>query len=209
MGWEGFIKEALLFTICGFIVSWAGSYFMNLIQVPPLIHAEQQSEIARLMSEAQQVKDAEAERLRLDFDFRLHTQSTRVPAIKMQITPIQFDFVRMPTVVVTVWNKGQEHIQIFTCRISTESQNSPKVIKSDQRVPPKPGEEAIDVTEPLAELLFPLKRWDAIKESYKVEVEVECKIDAARSLRKSKGYRIETKIIGGMNLDFGILPAEN
>ena len=24
MGWEGFLKEALLFSVCGFIVSWVG-----------------------------------------------------------------------------------------------------------------------------------------------------------------------------------------
>ena len=51
MGWEGFLKEALVFTVCGFIVSWVGSYLINLIRVPAILHHEQNQTISGLEGE--------------------------------------------------------------------------------------------------------------------------------------------------------------
>jgi hypothetical protein len=48
MGWEGFLEEAAVFLVFGFIVTWTGTFLINLIRVPAILHAEQEVEIARL-----------------------------------------------------------------------------------------------------------------------------------------------------------------
>jgi hypothetical protein len=57
MGWEGFLEEAALFCIFGFIVSWMGTFLINLIRVPPLVYREQEARIADLTEDSRKLYD--------------------------------------------------------------------------------------------------------------------------------------------------------
>lgn len=48
MGWEGFLEEAAVFMVFGFIVTWTGTFLINLIRIPAILHAEQEVKIVRL-----------------------------------------------------------------------------------------------------------------------------------------------------------------
>jgi hypothetical protein len=48
MHWQGWVTEATIFIIFGFIVTWGGNYLLNLIHIPPIVHAQQVKEISGL-----------------------------------------------------------------------------------------------------------------------------------------------------------------
>jgi hypothetical protein len=206
MGWEGFLKEALLFVVCGFIVSWVGSYFINLIQVPPLIYREQQTEITHLKSEAQQLAEAEIQRKKVDFDFRLHIGPDSSVRIPVQITPVQSALVNLCGLWVKVWNKGENHLQLSKCKLSSESSSLPRTIKTDVHVQPN-GEESLDITEEMAPLIFVQKNWQGFPETQEINIEVECTGESGHQSTKSKSYRLQVKKTGGFSVLFTASPS--
>jgi hypothetical protein len=205
MGWEGFLKEALLFSVCGFIVSWAGSYLMNLVQVPPLIHAEQQSEMVRLNDEMQRIKEAEFERSKLDFDFRLYAEPVSSTRIDLKITPAQRASVSMPMLCLKIWNRGKSHLQISTCKLSSESSSDPTTIQTDVHIKPD-GDGFMDVTEQMAAFLFVQRDWQGFSDTHEVHIEVECINQFGQRASKDKSYKLQIKKTGGFSFAFSISP---
>jgi hypothetical protein len=77
MGWEGFLKEAAIFIVFGFIVSWGGTYVINLVRVPAELHHESQEAITGLRTDLE----------------RLESENARLR--KPQLTPLQESQVQM------------------------------------------------------------------------------------------------------------------
>lgn len=66
MGWEGFLKEAAIFVVFGFIMTWMGTFFINLIRTPPILHNELTQDNAALRAIAYpQVSKEEQEKRQL------------------------------------------------------------------------------------------------------------------------------------------------
>jgi len=166
------------------------------------------SERENLESQLKRKEDEEEQRSKLDFDFRLSTRQPFVPGIRMQITPTQNEFVQMPTMAITVWNMGRDYIQISMCKLSSDDPYREITIKSDQHIPPKPGEEILLVTEQLAEILFPSRNLQQIRENQNAHIDVQCRSYSGDHLTKNKSYRIEARKLGGMSLEMKIFPKE-
>jgi hypothetical protein len=48
--------QLLLFAVLGFIVTWAGTFLINLVRVPRILHAEREQALSRLETETSQLK---------------------------------------------------------------------------------------------------------------------------------------------------------
>ena len=41
MHWQQWLVEGMVFIIFGFIMTWGGSYLINLVHIPAILHREQ------------------------------------------------------------------------------------------------------------------------------------------------------------------------
>jgi hypothetical protein len=206
MGWEGLLKELALFVFGGFVITWAGTYLINLVKVPPEVYAEQQFTVGNLREEARKAREAETERNLVNFDFRL--QQTEPPSsthVEVKITPVQRALVKTCRFYLKAWNKGRSHIELSTCTLSIRASSSQKTIKTDVHIEPG-AEDVLEITEEIASLVFVQKDWQGFPEDQELDIDLECKGETGRTLTKRKSYGLHAMKTGGFSVEFKIVP---
>ena len=161
--------------------------------------------MVRLNDEIQRIREAEIERSKLDFDFRLYTDPVSSTRIDLKITPVQQASVSMPMLCLKIWNRGKSHLQLSACKLSSESSSDPTMIKTDVHIKPD-GDGFMDVTEAMAPFLFFQRDRQGFPDTHEVHIEVECINQFGQRARKDKSYKLQTKKTGGFSFAFSISP---
>ncbi|MBZ5669097.1 MAG: hypothetical protein LAO04_05150 [Acidobacteriia bacterium] len=213
-GWQ----EVILFVVFGFIVSWVGSYCINLVRVPGMVHREQNRSI--------QAKNAEIER-----------RTKELQGLKAKVSTIPFSFqaeidrinppisvwasdtligggpdrqpIEVPRVVLTVWKKPQSQdleVTITNCRLGNLRIPASQPDFSVRRI--IKGEDAVDVTEELVRFVAgdPINRQRLLRFSQDVKVVLGYEVLSTPS-EASTCFRMNGKLNAGrLQLEIEQLP---
>jgi hypothetical protein len=204
MGWEALLKETAVFVIFGFVVAWAGTYCINLIRVPSIMHHEQSTIIA-----AQANKIERLEKIpQLEFSFRLYSRPGPHISMKMNYAYGGMD-VSVPFVGIAVSNKSGQHIEVVACELAKVRKSNQVMIETDQLIGPMDSEE-VDVTRRFIELVAELREpnWDKIFGTYQIEVAVKCRAGKAEKPVKGEPriFDVEISRTGRLALEITISP---
>jgi len=206
MGWHGFLEEAAIFLIFSFVVSWAGTFLINLIRVPPIIHAEQQVQLNSLGGDLARLREEQDDRNIIRFDFRLISSANSSTSVKAKITPIQWADIKVSGLQLSIWNLGPQHLTLSYCKLFTPASSDPLMVPTDLHVGPH-GEDSLDITEEIAPLLFVQKDWSGFPEIQEVRVQILCLDESYNSASRDRSYKLKAKKIGGFSIAFKVYPA--
>jgi hypothetical protein len=147
-------QEVAEFVVFGFIVSWVGTYLINIIRAPGLLHKECQTTIDSQAKEIGRLNALNEAERKVDLSFRLKSDATLKTEVEIWFQGQRFQ-VPVSRASLCVLNKGAAHCEVISYSISQDPNQTPKKIQADLPVPANGLECELDVTHDLILVMSP------------------------------------------------------